>query len=142
MTLLLFFSQAAGAPGQAAEPEPAASLPTWGGLTLPQVDAEGGIATQRLVFGARERTAAGALRVDYIATKHLITLKWSGLTAAERTLVLDALTSNRLTPAALTLPDGRSYANVLAREDSLQDDLAGYTGATPLYDLALTCEES
>lgn len=85
---------------------------TWGIVSLPAVAEEGGYDVTPTFIGTRSRTANASQRVDEIAVKDRITMKFPATTTAERSTILGAYTAYAATATTLTGPDARSWSVV------------------------------
>lgn len=96
---------------------------TWGGTALTvNPDLEGGIEITSQFLGSAMRTANGTLRIDTIAEKERITLRFSNLTLAELKalrVIYDAKKSAASTE--LELEDSARKWTVLAAHNGFQE---------------------
>lgn len=115
------------------------STMTWAGNNLAHVDEEGGITIDDAVIGSNQRMLDGTLRAEIIAKKARITLKWDGLTAAERTTLLGVYNTYGATASTLVLPDSQSFS-VLA-VDGWRESPWWSRGGTEYYNVTITFDE-
>lgn len=112
---------------------------TWGGTAFnPQPD-DYRVTGQFL--GSSVRMADGTLRVDRVAEKARIVLRWTGLTYAQLQGLRSLYDSKAQVESALVLFDGRTYT-VLAAANGWQESEVVPASATQLwYSLTLTFDE-
>jgi hypothetical protein len=113
---------------------------TWGGITLAQPDAEDGISISRKRIGGSRRMLSGTLKVDAIATKVAIKLRWTRLSAANWATLLSTYNSYHDASATLVLRDGTSYS-VIASGDALTHAETYDAAGTPYYTANLSLDE-
>ena len=112
---------------------------SWGGSNFsPQPD-DYQITDQFL--GSAARMADGALRVDQIAEKARVVLKWSGLTYAQLAAIRVIYDAKATTANTLALFDGRSYS-VIGIQGGWQEANTENASSTALwYSLTITVDE-
>ena len=124
---------------------------TWGDTSNHQITTdpdEDGVQVEPQFMGSFVRTANGTARVDEIITAYRITIRWSGLTEAQRQNIETVFAAKATPPGAganiLTLPSpaytGRSWA-VIGIHTGLQTATEGMAGdGTVRYTASMTLE--
>jgi hypothetical protein len=112
---------------------------TWGGTVFnPQPD-DYRITGQ--FIGSAARMADGTLRVDYVAEKARITLRWTGLSYSQLQALRSLYEAKAASEQTLVLFDGRTYT-VIAAPGGWQEQETIPASATALwYGVTLTFDE-
>lgn len=82
--------------------------------------------------GALHELASGALVYDYVAARYRHSLKWSGITSAERNTIKTQFDNAKTAARSFTSPDGGSYT-VLAVPNSWSEEYFSNDGGTTKY---------
>ncbi len=110
----------------------------WAGNTLPE-PLKGEIRVEQIPIGNARRMLDGTLRVDVAATKARITVRWGGLTPAQRNtlrMLFDAKTVGQL-----VLPDGQTFTQAAATQNGWQERQQYDVWGDVFYEVTLTFEE-
>ncbi len=116
-----------------------------GGVTLPLPESYD---PKYELIAAQERMANGALAVDFVAEKAMITVVWTGLSLLQRNSLRNLIVTWRLATKQLILPDGRYYDVALAGAiwtepmPFYEVNLADPANPTPFYDVTVTFPEA
>ena len=114
---------------------------TWGGTAISPLPDNEGLAAPDEFFGSAARMADASLRVDYIAEKRKIPLKWSGLTYAQLTSLRAVYDAKGSTSNTLALPDGRSFSVIAVHNGWREGDIWYDHAETAYYPLTITLDE-
>lgn len=110
---------------------------TWGtSLALPDYE---GYTIEDEMIGSNVRTLAGTLRVDQIAYKMKITLRWSGLSTGERSTLASAYSTYAHVATTLTLPDGQAFT--VFAVDGYSEHVWYSRSDVPYYDVSIVFRE-
>ena len=112
---------------------------TWASVPLP-LPGRDGIAVQRELIGSSRRMASGILRIDYVATKAKIAVKWDGLSVAEWNDLYEAWATYQLTAATLVLPSGQEFV-VVAGHNMMSESQYYDANDAVVRDVSITFEE-
>jgi hypothetical protein len=106
-------------------------------LPLPARD---GIEMDYIPFGGQKRMLDGTLRADLRGCKFRWTLRWEGLTQAERTALLQSYATHTYTQATVTLPNGDAWS-VLVGTNSWRETQFFDTVDTPYYNVTFNLDQ-
>lgn len=105
--------------------------------TLPNPDSNG-ILVNDAFIGSSRRTLRGAFRASKVAEKAQISIRWSGMTAAQKLVLRTAFDSFAAIACLLTLPDARDFT-VVAAPGGWQEQLYYLEdGTLETHDVSLT----
>jgi len=114
---------------------------TWGIYTLPDPDPKG-ITVREEPLSASRRALGGRMWVDVIDTYKTVECHWPMLSTDEYTALRTAYLALRYAPSLLTLPDGRTFADVICVGTVWSDTSFYEVGVTPKYNVTLKFEET
>lgn len=109
-------------------------------VTMPAADNPDGITIERAPQGAERRMSDGSLRVQYIALKRRVQIRWSILTQTERNTCYTAYTTAQYTSTAVVLPTGDSF-NAMTGMGSWSEALIARGDGTAFYDVSFALNE-